>query len=335
MVLVPSILWQIAVGTWFTDRYSAVIAIFTGILQVFSLIFLVSTAFADPGIMPRQKEYTEIFDQKTKTNRTKPPPRYHDLVLRGHPFKIKWCTTCNIYRPPRCTHCSVCENCIERFDHHCPWLGNCIGKRNYWLFFSFVSTTGALNVTVLGTAVGQLAIVAQEFKDMGKGGGDAFVQAMREEPLGVALAVYSAAIVWFTVGLCLYHSYLICTNQTTYEQIKGVYSSGTNPFFRGIAGNCQDILCNKVRPRYFNAWENRLIWNNTPTSEAAREIRLTNGGRGEKRYMVNGTAPLKGPRDGAQAPVNANASNDPFLTIGAGAVKKQENDKPVVEESAL
>merc|ERR1719261_1254601 len=159
-----------------------------------------------------------------------------------------------------------------------------------------------LNVMVLGTAVGHLAVITQDIKDLeGKGGGDAFVDSMREEPMSVALAVYSAAIVWFTVGLCLYHSYLICTNQTTYEQIKGVYSTGTNPqnpFYRGIAGNCSDILCSRIRPRYFNAFFDKLIWNTTPDDEAAREIRLPSS-RGEKRYEVSD--PLKGPRDGAQA----------------------------------
>lgn len=306
MIVAPSIIWQVVVGAWFAARYSLVFPIFAGFVQVGSLGFLLATAFSDPGIMPRQKDFTEHYDARTKTFRTKQPPRYYDLILRGHPFKLKYCTTCNIYRPPRCTHCSVCENCIERFDHHCPWIGNCIGKRNYWLFYSFVSFTGTLNSFVLATSIAQITVLCRDYQDLdGRTSGDALVLAMREQPLSAALVVYSAAIVWFTVGLCMYHNYLICTNQTTYEQIKGVYSNGNNPFHRGIVGNCGDVLCSRVRPRYFNAFTGRMLWPKA-TSESASELKqsLSPEGDGQNADVADPSSVDKqGPRSVAQEEV--------------------------------
>ncbi|TMW61650.1 hypothetical protein Poli38472_010713 [Pythium oligandrum] len=51
-----------------------------------------------------------------------------------------FCDHCESYRPEGALHCLDCRACIEEYDHHCPWTGKCIGKRNVryfyaWLFF--------------------------------------------------------------------------------------------------------------------------------------------------------------------------------------------------------
>lgn len=58
----------------------------------------------------------------------------------------RYCDLCSVYQPPDAVHCPECNVCIEGYDHHCPWMGQCIGKRNFpffmmfnlsWLFYLF------------------------------------------------------------------------------------------------------------------------------------------------------------------------------------------------------
>ncbi|KAI9162039.1 hypothetical protein LWI28_023193 [Acer negundo] len=223
------------------------VLIVAAVLTFLDFSFLFLTSARDPGIIPRNSrppESDEASDMPTPSmewvNGRTPHlklPRTKDVVVNGQTVKVKYCDTCLLYRPPRVSHCSICNNCVQRFDHHCPWVGQCIGIRNYRFFFMFISTSTILCIYVFTFSWVNLL---EENHSVWK--------AISHDGVSDFLIIYCFIAVWFVGGLSVFHFYLMCSNQTTYENFRYRYDKKDNPYNRGMLRNLRDIFFSKIPP---------------------------------------------------------------------------------------
>ncbi|NXY09713.1 ZDHC9 Palmitoyltransferase, partial [Pteruthius melanotis] len=249
----------------FECRYLAVqlspaIPVFAAVLFLFAMATLLRTSFSDPGVIPRAlpDEAAFIEMEIEATNGTvpqgqRPPPRIKNFQINNQIVKLKYCYTCKIFRPPRASHCSICDNCVERFDHHCPWVGNCVGKRNYRYFYLFI-----LSLSLLTIYIFTFNIVYVALKSLKIG----FLNTLKETPgtypsmsltvLTVLEVLICFFTLWSVVGLTGFHTFLVALNQTTNEDIKGSWTGKNrvqNPYSHGnIVKNCCEVLCGPLPP---------------------------------------------------------------------------------------
>ncbi|MBN3284204.1 ZDH14 palmitoyltransferase, partial [Polyodon spathula] len=206
----------------------------------------------------------------------RPPPRTKEVTINGQSVKLKYCFTCKIFRPPRASHCSLCDNCVERFDHHCPWVGNCVGKRNYRFFYMFILSLSFLTIFIFAFVIAHIihrkslrkTCLSQVRLKLGR----KFTFQQDNDPKQKAKVIlewlkkkkrinileWPTVVcffsVWSIVGLSGFHTYLISSNQTTNEDIKGSWSTkrgkeNYNPYSHGsIVTNCCVALCGPIPP---------------------------------------------------------------------------------------
>lgn len=97
------------------------------LITILSTVTFLNCALSNPGVL------------RPKARSAEEPPEDVQSVLTTPSRTLgRRCSHCNVTKPEGCEHCSTCQVCVQGFDHHCPWMGKCIGKDNVFAFYTFI-----------------------------------------------------------------------------------------------------------------------------------------------------------------------------------------------------
>ncbi|KAK6173112.1 hypothetical protein SNE40_016631 [Patella caerulea] len=146
----------------------------------------------------------------------------------------RYCEKCHCIKPDRCHHCSVCSACVQKMDHHCPWVNNCVGFTNYKFFVQFLGY-GLLYCIYI--ALSTLKYFILFWTNGAEGGMGRFH----------ILFLFFVAIMFgiSLISLFGYHIFLTLHNRSTLESFRPpIFQSGADKdgFSLGTKGNFKEVF---------------------------------------------------------------------------------------------
>jgi hypothetical protein len=212
-------------------------------LFLISAIFLFWSGIIDPGYMLKGHPN----DIRLKNGNQKE----NSIRIRqlGYISQYKICSTCYLIRPLRSTHCNTCNNCVIRFDHHCPWIGTCAGQRNYPIFFIFLCFLNLNQLFTLAICITHIILNTKksiDIKQEGENRNKIIQKSFGECIISLYIFIYVCITMIFTTELLIFHIRMVLSNVTTKEELKKFFENPFgNPYARSIGKNFKSIICPK------------------------------------------------------------------------------------------
>mmetsp|Transcript_7805 Transcript_7805/g.23589 ORF Transcript_7805/g.23589 Transcript_7805/m.23589 type:complete len:246 (-) Transcript_7805:350-1087(-) len=148
-----------------------------------------------------------------------------------------YCAVCRAIKPERTHHCRRCERCVQRMDHHCSWIANCVGEKNHKFFILFLLYMFVASVEF--TAIVSRYVTDPVFTDV--------FGSWSIVLIGVAAVVAAFGSV-FCGSLLVWNVYLSSINVTNVEYYirskavrEGQPRSTINSHDRGLCTNLKEV----------------------------------------------------------------------------------------------
>lgn len=119
----------------------------------------------------------------------------------------RYCYRCHVIKPDRCHHCRMCDTCVLKMDHHCPWFNKCVSFGNYKFFLLFLFYSSVHCAYVSWTTYPHFGVETR------------LVLGFWPELNITFLFLLSLFFGMAFFGLFLYHVFLVCINCTTLEMV--------------------------------------------------------------------------------------------------------------------
>ena len=198
------------------------------------IVFLFLGGCTDPGILERNNEYAYYDNRKSVLK----------LNIQGHMINLNYCYTCFHFRPPRTSHCAECDNCVQNFDHHCLWMGTCVGKRNYRYFYFVIFFTTICSLIQFFCSIGYMIHHFKYTEDKFKSNESKYMVIS----LSFVCFFNLMFLIFFLAKLFYLHTRLLSKGLTFYEYIRNKYFVTLKiiPYSRGFFNNIYKKIFKKI-----------------------------------------------------------------------------------------
>lgn len=173
---------------------------------------------------PYNAEYsssTGLLDHSEVQEEPERPSQYmrpHLVPSKGAAYR--YCTKCCVWKPDRAHHCSSCNKCILKMDHHCPWFATCIGFHNHKFFVQFLAYVAVYAGLVFVTSS---IILWRFFKD------EEYERTIISIKLVILFILGISFCIPLTVFSC-FSIYLVLKNKSTLEFMENNWHSNNKNF---------------------------------------------------------------------------------------------------------